>query len=79
MSENNRAVIVTGPQGSGKSRAAQALLRHFRLHCLVEEWEPGQPVVPCALHLTHEPLQAHPDADVWQWDGKGGLRQPIAH
>lgn len=50
------AVIVTGPQESGKTLAASALATRFGCNRVVEDWWPGEPLTPGALHLTHEPV-----------------------
>lgn len=49
-------VIVTGPQGCGKSLHRAALLRSTGCNGVVDEWWPGDPLVPGALHLTHATL-----------------------
>lgn len=46
-------MIVHGPQGCGKSRAAEQLRRKFGCSRVVDEWEPGQALQAGALHLTH--------------------------
>jgi Mg-chelatase subunit ChlI len=46
------AVIVHGPQGCGKTRHAEALAAHFGVGRVVDEWMPGDPVEPDALHLS---------------------------
>lgn len=46
------AVIVYGPQGCGKTRHAEALATHFGACRVIDEWNPGDPVEPDALHLS---------------------------
>jgi hypothetical protein len=45
-------VIVYGPRGCGKTRHGEALAAHFGLGRIVDEWMPGDPVEPGALHLS---------------------------
>lgn len=51
-----QGVVITGPQGSGKTRHAEALRAHFGLaHILDDEsWRPGDAVPADTLVLTHE-------------------------
>ena len=48
------AVIITGPQGSGKTLHAQALALHYGKQRIVDEWFIGQTVPMDALILTTE-------------------------
>lgn len=50
----NNTVVVYGPQGSGKTRQAQALAAQHGCESIVDEWIEGDVLVPGALHLTHE-------------------------
>lgn len=47
-------MIIYGPPASGKTRNKDALARYFRYETVVDEWEPGQPITPNALHLAIE-------------------------
>lgn len=49
-----KTVILTAPQGSGKSRDAEAM--RIKLGCtkIVEEWGLHHSLTPGALHLTNE-------------------------
>ena len=49
-------VIVTGPQGSGKTLVAEKLRARFGCAAVVEDWWPGTSITPGALHLTHHPI-----------------------
>jgi len=51
-----QGVVITGPQGSGKTRHAEALRAHFGLaHILDDEsWHAGDPVPDDTLVLTNE-------------------------
>ncbi len=74
MSEIKRAVIVAGPQGCGKTLAAPLLLKHFGLEVLEDDdWWPELGVTPGALHLTHEEVTEHPEADVYQFENVAPL------
>jgi len=48
------AVIIKGPAGSGKTRNATALARHYRKARVVDEWRQGDPLPSDALVLTAE-------------------------
>jgi MoxR-like ATPase len=50
-------VILSGPQGCGKTRNAVDLQKHFGCGKVVDDWWPGQGLTPGALHLTHEDVQ----------------------
>lgn len=52
--------IVYGPQGCGKTLAAQAMARAMGLTQVVDEWQPGQALQPGALHLTNVDLSKSP-------------------
>lgn len=45
-------VVVYGPQGCGKTRHAKALAAHFGVERVIDDWMPGDPVDPGALHLS---------------------------
>lgn len=50
-------VVITGPQGSGKTVHAEALCAHFGLARILddESWCPGDPIPADTLVLTHLP------------------------
>lgn len=50
---NAMSVIVYGPQGCGKTQAAEVLRRHFRLRQVIDDWVPGDPLPEDTLALTH--------------------------
>lgn len=50
-------VIVTGPQGCGKTLHASTLAAHLGCGHVVDGWAMGDGLVPGALHLTNEPLE----------------------
>jgi hypothetical protein len=56
MSSPSKAVILSAPQGWGKTLKAEALRRKHGCASIVDEWHPHQALRPGALHLTH----AHP-------------------
>ncbi len=67
-------VIVTGPQGCGKTLHAAKLKAHFGCTSVVDEWWSGDPIVPGALHLTCELLPAgvsSPGVQVAHWPVAG--------
>jgi hypothetical protein len=49
-----RTVILVGGQGSGKSLVAPDLAAREGCVQVVDEWWPGKPLTPGALHVTHE-------------------------
>ena len=49
----NRTVIVYGPQGCGKSKAASRLMRQFGCAQLVDDWDGESPLPDGALALTN--------------------------
>lgn len=56
-------VVLSGPQGCGKTRHAAELMRLLGSDRVIDDWWPGQPLVPGALHLTHAQFsEAHPEA-----------------
>ena len=48
-----KTVILSAPQAWGKTRNQQALQQEFGCTSTVDEWSPGQPLHPGALHLTN--------------------------
>ena len=59
----NRTVVVYGPQGCGKTRNAEKLMRHFGMKRIVDDWTPSD-AAPArgALVLTNSSI--------------GGVRSP---
>lgn len=47
-------VIITGPQGCGKSSYGVALARHYGKSRVVDDWTLGTPIPDEAIALTHE-------------------------
>ncbi len=62
-------IIVTGPAGCGKTRAASRLAFCFYRGTddIVDEWTPGQPLQPGGVHLTSAIVAAVPGAVVIDW------------
>lgn len=52
-------IIITGPQGCGKSQNAKALKAHYNADQLIEEYSPGQPlpIRGRVLALTNIPAE----------------------
>lgn len=50
-----KTIILTAPQGWGKTRNAETLRQEFQCTQVVEEWRPGHCTVEGALHLTNVP------------------------
>lgn len=48
------AVILSLPQGAGKTLVAHRLAAELGLRWVVDPWSPGQPLLRGALHLTSE-------------------------
>jgi tRNA A37 N6-isopentenylltransferase MiaA len=62
-------VIVSGPQGCGKTRHAAMLAKLYGCQSIVDDWYPGMRTVSGALHLTHEPLSVPPPGvRLVQWE-----------
>lgn len=49
------SIIISGPQGCGKSRRAAELAAHFGLKSIIHEWQPGDLLPDDALALTNVP------------------------
>lgn len=64
-----RTVIVTGPQGCGKTRHAARLAEALGCDGVVDDWWPGVPLQAGKLHLTHSPVTSlDPDIPVLLFD-----------
>jgi hypothetical protein len=48
-----KTVILSLPQGMGKTTIAAALAQHLGIQGIKDEWAPNQPIEPGCLHLTH--------------------------
>lgn len=46
-------VILSLPQGTGKTALAEQLAKQLRCGRIVDEWAPGKPIYAGALHLTN--------------------------
>lgn len=57
----NAAAFLIAPPGCGKSTVAPALAARLGCTRIVDEWRPGLPVQPGALHLSNAPVQG-----LWQ-------------
>jgi len=57
-------VVVTGPQGCGKSVHAQQLAEQFGCVGVVDEWRPDVELSPGHLHLTNADDVLSVSADV---------------
>lgn len=54
-----RAVILSAPQGWGKPLYAKKhRQKMYGCTATINEWSPGDPIIPNAMHLTH----THPEA-----------------
>ena len=61
------AVILIAPQGAGKTRHAESLMRIFGCTSVIEEWDGASELPPRALALAHalpKPLDARERATV---------------
>lgn len=47
-----KSVLITGPEGCGKTLHAEALRQHFNCATIVDDWTPKDGIVPGALLLT---------------------------
>jgi hypothetical protein len=70
------AVVLSAPQGWGKTRHASALMAEHRCHTVVDGWTPRiEPIKPGALHLTNVhpgEIPAMPGVRVVSRGWKGG-------
>ena len=57
--EHRAPVIVSGPAGSGKTRNAEALARHYKCRFILDGWTRGKPKGNGCLVLTSD---SHPGA-----------------
>lgn len=48
-------VVFSAPQGWGKTRHAQALMKQYGCTSVVDNWMPHMPLVNGAIHLTNMP------------------------
>jgi hypothetical protein len=48
--------IYTGPQGCGETTRAPAIAQRYGCAKVVDDWLPGDPIAPGALHITHLPV-----------------------
>ena len=56
-----KTIILTAPQGWGKTRNAQALRTELGCSRVWDQWHPPMPIRPGTLHLTNVQAQ-HIDA-----------------
>lgn len=47
------AIVIYGPQGSGKTRRSAELLAYFGKQHIIEDWEPGMAIPADAIALTN--------------------------
>jgi hypothetical protein len=47
-------VIITGPEGCGKSKFGEFLAAHYGKTKIIDDWTIGTPVPPDAIALTSE-------------------------
>ena len=59
-----QAVIIHGPQGCGKTRHAKDFCELYGCTAWIDDWLPGDPLVPGLLHLTFEVPSGLSDRDV---------------
>lgn len=53
---NSSIVVVSAPQGAGKSRHAERLREMFGCRCIVDDWDGRSDVPDGALVLTNMPM-----------------------
>lgn len=56
-----KTIILTAPQGWGKTTNAQALRQEFGCNRVVDNWKPMDCTFEGALHLTNTPPHQIPD------------------
>lgn len=49
----HKTVILSAPQGYGKTTRADALMKAHHCCCVIDEWHPQMPLTSGALHLTN--------------------------
>lgn len=47
--------IISGPQAIGKTRNAERIAGAYGMKDVVDDWMPGDKIVPGCLHLTYAP------------------------
>lgn len=62
-------VILMGPQGCGKGLMAHEILQRYGMSQIVDEWRPGAPLTPGAVHVTNAlpaamGVQLHPVVNI---------------
>ena len=57
-----KTTILTMPAATGKTRAAEFLMRELGCYALVDEWHPTVPITWGALHLTNIPPRFLPSS-----------------
>ncbi|WP_428719110.1 hypothetical protein [Undibacterium curvum] len=51
-------IVFSAPQAWGKTRNAAQLAAQFKCSEIVDDWQPGDPLKPQAIHLTcAEPVE----------------------
>jgi len=53
-----KTVIIYAPQGTGKTKHAEALRKHFGCTKVIDGWPGEGAFEPGALHLTNMPVEA---------------------
>lgn len=47
-----KTILIVGPAGCGKTLHAEALRQHFQCSRIMDQWRPGDGLMPGALILT---------------------------
>jgi hypothetical protein len=58
---SEKTIILTAPQGYGKTIRAEEFRQSYGCTSIVDDWTHGMPVTPGALHLTNDDLSTFPE------------------
>jgi hypothetical protein len=56
-----KTIILTAPQGFGKTIRAEEYRQHYGCTSIVDDWHHGMSVTSGALHLTNQDPSTFPD------------------
>lgn len=71
------AVVIYGPQGSGKTRHAEALRAQFQKAQIIDDWYVGAPAYPTLTALPGDALVLTSDPEMETLTRWHGVNRPI--